>query len=283
MKILTAYLDVPFRALEIVSDFLEGQGHEVDRLLLKPGDRIGQLIQGAPFKHYDVAISTEPLAMLGLIWRRRIDKTIFWRADYRPSRYKGLSGVLDWTLRNRVDEVWSIVPPTREGEKWVPFLLNEKSLLPRKTRSGPYCALWTGPVFDGGYDLAEAACKNIGVHFSVSDWSNPSTTLTDEQLNAMLLDTDIGLALYDPSSNFKNYSDPSRVKRFMAAGIPVLTTRSFAMSHEVEEYEAGFLTDWSLDSVEQGLDYCIRNSCRLSDGAKALARKYLISDEWIKL
>jgi len=88
----------------------------------------------------------------------------------------------------------------------------------------------------------------------------------------------IGLATYAPiAGSFKRFADPSRVKSYIARGLPVVITRVPPIAREVEEFGAGVVIDYRADDLVQAVvkligDSAFYESCR--QNAIRLARTY---------
>ena len=288
MNIIALYLDRPGYCMEPIVSFLRQQGHSVWWTRLQMGGlsaRVQQLRASSQsrFSDYDVAITPEPLCALGLRLRRIAKRQIFWRIDYRPSRYIYATSVL-YRLATGVDEVWSIVPDPRY--RYVPFLLDPEEIREaqssRKSR-----VVWMGPDYSGsGHEPLEAVATLEGVSVSVVSWK-VEASLTDQALDDLLLGSKIGLALYELSGGEKCYSDPGRVKKFLAAGLAVVTDDSYPFAWELEEGGAGICLEApvSPEAVREAVSYCLRDDVwsTMSASALLLAKKYVVSREWLGL
>ena len=297
MNIIALYLDRPGYCMEPVVSFLRRQGHSVRQVPLQLG-RLGARIQqlGTPLvldlsqwgsneaRLFDLAITTEPLCALGLRLRRIAKRQIFWRIDYRPRRHLGSSYLLNW-LATGIDEVWSIVPGS--AYRHVPFMLDPKEIAQGSQQVGREDrVLWTGPDYSSSGRKSLVAVADLdGVSVVVTDWRSPDARWTEDQLGSLLLHSKVGLALYGAGE--KRYSDPARVKRFLAAGLAVVTDDSYPFARELEEAGAGTCLKRSAppEAVRQAVEYCLRDSVWpvMSHNALNLARQYITSSEWLWL
>jgi len=63
-----------------------------------------------------------------------------------------------------------------------------------------------------------------------------------KKMDILLSKCDIGLAPYIPDpGNVAYYGDPSKIKAYMSAGLPVITTDVFQFSKEIQKTKAGIL------------------------------------------
>jgi glycosyltransferase involved in cell wall biosynthesis len=100
--------------------------------------------------------------------------------------------------------------------------------------------------------------------------------LDEVTLDEIIYKSDIGIATYVPSkSNVSYFGDPSKVKRYLGEGLPIITTDVFEFSDEIKTGKAGFVIKYG-DKIE--LMYAIRkillNYSFYSRNASKLAKKY---------
>ncbi len=284
LKVLTAYLDRPGYCLDKVATFLE-QEHEVIRITSPVDGRKRSALRGffGASPKVDVAITTEPLTFLHLLFRRKdIRKLIFWRIDYRAGRNIGMNGAADAMIRHRADEIWSIVRSEREGEKYVPFLLGPEDFMDKKAYQPR--VVFSGPKTSTEYSIALEGANLAGVNLVSTNWrEGPKQPLTDQELRELFSTSIVGLALYNPRRGDKWKSDPGRVKSYLAAGLPVIATNSFPFASEMASYGAGEYVAYSPEGVAAAIKKITDNYEFYSGQAKLLAKKYEVSKEWIQL
>lgn len=86
----------------------------------------------------------------------------------------------------------------------------------------------------------------------------------------------MGLATYAPiEGSFKRFADPSRVKSYIARGLPVVITRVPPIAREIEEFGAGVVIDYLPDQLVQAVvrlisdsqfyERCRQNAIRLAN------------------
>lgn len=99
---------------------------------------------------------------------------------------------------------------------------------------------------------------------------------SDNQINNIIAHWSIGVAPYKPEpSNVSYFGDPSKIKRFLSLGIPVVATDVFDFAKEIKKSEAGVII--SYDNPNELIDAIrkiILNYNRYSKSATVLARKY---------
>ena len=291
MNIIALYLDRPGYCMEPVARFLRQQGHKVHWAPLPIGGlgaRFQQLVTPSleNSSSWDIAITPEPLCALGMRLRRIAKRQIFWRIDYRPRRHLYSSALLNY-LAKGVDEVWSIVPD--RNYRHVPFMLDPEDLVdldaPGYARTREDRVLWIGPDYSGAGHAAIAAIRGLkNVLVATTNWQGKIASYSDVALRRLLFGSKVGLALYGDE---KRYSDPSRVKKFLAAGLAVVTDDSYPFAQEIQDAGAGVCLKAPVEpvSVLKAVSYCLREDVwtDMSKRAVELAKDYVVSEKWIQL
>ncbi len=290
MKILLVHYNHPGHALAVVADFLRRQKHETT-LRIPIATRKSQFKAGLVRQKVDLAISAEPFTILNFLlsrlFFRSIGKVIFWRIDYYPWRYFWLSGLLNKICVLGADETWSMVefPPY----KYVPFLLAPKDYPKenREPRIRENCVMWSGPDLSSALpevqqavDSLDGQVKLVSSGFN-RDKGKIQTLLTEDVFLRQMCRAKVGLVLHKGRDKF--YSDPSRAKRFLACGVPLVMTATFPFSREVSDSGAGVIVNCQADSIRHGISWCLSNFPSMSERAKILAKKYEVSEDWINL
>jgi len=92
-----------------------------------------------------------------------------------------------------------------------------------------------------------------------------------------------GIALYIPElSGFTKLSDPGKIKDYLSAGLPVITTKVFNFSQEISKEKAGIVIDYNKDQLIKAVKTIVKDRKTLvsySENAVKLAEKY----EWDKI
>lgn len=98
----------------------------------------------------------------------------------------------------------------------------------------------------------------------------------DNKINNIISTWSIGVAPYKPEpSNVSYFGDPSKIKRFLSLGIPVVTTNVFNFANEIRRSEAGVIINY--DNPKELIDAIKRvvlNYNRYRKRAAALGWKY---------
>jgi len=88
----------------------------------------------------------------------------------------------------------------------------------------------------------------------------------------------VGLAPYSPNGvNISRFADPSRVKDYLAAGLPVIITRVPEIASEIEAEGAGVVVDYTREGLIQAIAKIIKQEpdfIRYRENAIKLARRY---------
>lgn len=101
--------------------------------------------------------------------------------------------------------------------------------------------------------------------------------LTDEKEIAKIFNQcHIGLAPFIPEDgNVAYYGDPSKIKKYLSFGLPVITTNVFAFAAEIRKYKAGIIIDYYKEGeLSKALNAIIKNYDFYKDNALKLANKY---------
>ncbi len=109
----------------------------------------------------------------------------------------------------------------------------------------------------------------------------PNEKLVDE----ILATCHIGLATYVPeASNVSYYSDPSKIKKYISLGLPVITTNVFEFSRELSRNRAGAIIDYFRPgSLIAAIARIEKHYGAYRKGARTLAAKYYYKRLYPKL
>lgn len=266
--------------------FIPGLSHYTNySSIIKQGKSIGI--------HFDVGIAPDPAFVMALSRLREagvLDKVIYWRLDYYPKYRSGLNipyQTLERKALETADEIWSISSPTliwveenlRDSiskVKYVPYLLHLDQVQDRaSTEHRCDAALWMGPDLDGSRPLCIKATEALRVPFTIADYSIDKYRVGDTELEQLLKTAKVGLALYKPEPlSSKYFADVSRIRRFLAYGVPVITTAVAPTYTTVSEEHCGYICEWDWVDITVGIRYCINSFEGLSENAYRAAEKY---------
>ncbi len=85
----------------------------------------------------------------------------------------------------------------------------------------------------------------------------------------------LGLATYMPLAWSEHYwTDPSKIKAYLSAGIPVLMTNVPSFAQEVKQYKAGSVIHYDNEEFMQGVAQIIKKNRFFAKNAYRLAQKY---------
>ena len=94
----------------------------------------------------------------------------------------------------------------------------------------------------------------------------------------------IGIAPYKPDkSNCMYFTDPSKIKRYIGLGLPVITTNVFEFSKKIDTYHAGFVIPYTPQALSNAIDISIKNYSKLAKQAYSLSRQYYYASLYEKL
>jgi UDP-glucuronate decarboxylase len=100
---------------------------------------------------------------------------------------------------------------------------------------------------------------------------------SDAKLDKIMRECFVGTALYDPkSAHLTKLSDPGKIKDYLAAGIPVITTNVSPISQELEDTKAGTLVPYKEQRVAEAILKMHAKKTRVgySQNALKLAESY---------
>ncbi|WP_119069582.1 glycosyltransferase family 4 protein [Aggregatilinea lenta] len=102
-------------------------------------------------------------------------------------------------------------------------------------------------VGDGDFrEALEAQTRALGLDNAVSFCGRQP----HDQLVTYIRQADVGVALYK-QREFIHYASPMKIREYMAAGLPVITTRIGQAEEVIEESDAGILVERTPDSIAQ--------------------------------
>lgn len=308
MRILITSWNVPGYAPNVLFDFLRSRDYDVQKITA-PAKHERRFIPGISHLqnirqihseakgYYDIAIAPDPAYVYALNSLKRkgiIGKVIYWRLDFYPKKYPGPLNqayqALERYALESCDEVWSISDPE------IPLIHQSLGKATSKTIYVPYLlphtvesdnsergrvTMWMGPDLDNSRLLCEEATRSLNIEFNIADYSIDQYRVSDDKLTFMLHRARVGLSPYRPDVNkqsSKYYCDASRIRRFLASGIPVVTTRVAPTHTTILEEKCGIVCPWDTESIKSGIEYCLENFDELSANAIKAANKYTYSN-----
>lgn len=100
----------------------------------------------------------------------------------------------------------------------------------------------------------------------------------EKKVDEILKRSLVGMALYHPElSSFTKLSDPGKIKDYLSAGLPVITTSVFPFSGEIAKSGAGHVVSYEKGQVVQALESIVKPEINklFQESAIKLANKYL--------
>jgi glycosyltransferase involved in cell wall biosynthesis len=241
----------------------------------------------------DVFVGIDSLnAAAGLALRRagKAGRVVFWTIDYVPHRFENrlLNGIyhrFDDLCVRRCDETWN-VSPRMEAARRERGLLGPQRVVPiganvraPRPADGPQ-AIFVGHLLekqgvqlvlralplvrervpgarllvigDGPYrpeleSLAGRLDLDEAVEFA-------GYVESHDEVEERIAESAVGLAVYDPSiASFTEFADPGKIKNYLAAGVPVVTTPVVHSGDELESAGAGLVVDYETTAVAGAL------------------------------
>lgn len=103
--------------------------------------------------------------------------------------------------------------------------------------------------------------------------------LSHEEMFKVLVESGVGIALYDTANNkhYRYFSDPMKVRDYLASGLPVIVSGNSAIGVELEEEGAGFNINADVKPLISSLKTILNNDKKhliMREKALGLAKKY---------
>jgi glycosyltransferase involved in cell wall biosynthesis len=265
----------------------------------------------------DVYIGIDPLnAVAGIFLKKlgRVEKSIFYTADYSPTRFsnKLMNSIyhsIDRYCVKHADEVWSVsskIAELRRNDN----LPDEKNIfMPnvppveyngfRKNKHDKYNLIMYGLVgtqldFEGGIQAVaalkkeipdisftivgngpeEERLKRLAKRLGVSDKVIFKGRLPLSQTLELASRAGIGLALYTGEWGFNQFGDSTKCREYFNYGLPVISTDTHATVDEIKKNKAGVVVEKSIESYVEAIKSVIENYDGYSAASRKLGRKY---------
>jgi glycosyltransferase involved in cell wall biosynthesis len=258
-------------------------------------------------------------AAAGLALRRagKARRVVFWTIDYVPERFRSrlLNRIyhrFDRFCVRRCDVTWNVSPrmePARrergvEGpQRIVP--IGATTRRPRAPTE-PNRVIFVGHLLEKqGVQLALRALAVVRERIPAArllvigdgPYRAALESLADElalgpavefagyveshaEVEERIAESALGLAVYDPgNASFTEFADPGKIKNYLAAGVPVITTEIVHSAHEIEQAGAGLVVDYEVSSLAAAMVELIDPS-RQTVARRAAARMGAESD-WV--
>jgi glycosyltransferase involved in cell wall biosynthesis len=97
----------------------------------------------------------------------------------------------------------------------------------------------------------------------------------NHRVNAILQRCHIGIAPYIPDKeNIIYYTDPSKIKRYIEVGLPVITTNVFDFSKEITRSHAGIVIPYNSKSFIKSIYIIFKHYKQYSENSRTLAMQF---------
>jgi glycosyltransferase involved in cell wall biosynthesis len=98
--------------------------------------------------------------------------------------------------------------------------------------------------------------------------------LNEDNIDRILAGCTVGIAPYlKEDSNVSYYSDPSKIKRYLSAGLPVITTGVFTFSDTIRKENCGEIISQSPQEFMEAFDKIVKHRKRYAANVRLLARR----------
>lgn len=127
-------------------------------------------------------------------------------------------------------------------------------------------------VLGGGPD--EVYFKQRAIHTSLTVYFH-GYVANDTEVDKIIRQSHIGIAPYMPDeSNVSYYSDPSKIKRYISSGLPVISTDVFDFSRQIHRSHAGIIIPYKSEALILAITDIMRSYATYQKNALTLAKKY---------
>jgi glycosyltransferase involved in cell wall biosynthesis len=104
-----------------------------------------------------------------------------------------------------------------------------------------------------------------------------------DEVFKILPEFDIGLALYKPyANNLSQWADPSRVKDYLACGLPVIITDVPEIAKDIRKFDAGVVVKYTVKALVDAVSLLYSNAEKFIEMRKN-AIKYMEGFRWDKI
>jgi len=104
-----------------------------------------------------------------------------------------------------------------------------------------------------------------------------------EKLDTIMADSAVAIAMYDKKKDtFTYYADPTKLKDYLSAGLPILLTDVPHNAKDIENNKCGIIIEYDKGSIFQAVVSIMKDEGKLR-GYRQNALKYIKQFEWIKI
>lgn len=106
----------------------------------------------------------------------------------------------------------------------------------------------------------------------------------ESTINTIIQKCAIGVAPYLPDiDSVTPYTDPSKLKRYISCGLPVITTNITEFSYSIKKLKAGIIIKPTSNSLKKAINTIFANYLEYKNHAITLAKKYEYSKIYLEL
>lgn len=265
----------------------------------------------------DVFVGIDPLnALAGVILRKigRVDKVIFYTADYSPHRFEQetlnkIYHLIDGYCVKQADTVWSVSSKIVEIRSEMGLVEEKNIFLPnvppvefnafRTNEHDMYNLIMYGILdkqldFHGairsvaelketfpeisltivGNGPEEENLRDLAISLDVTDRVLFKGRLPLEETLKLTSKSGIGLALYTGTWGFNQYGDSTKCREYFNYGLPVISTDTHSTVDEIKGYGAGIVVDKSIEAYTGAVKNVLDEYNEYSKNSYELGRKY---------
>jgi len=110
-------------------------------------------------------------------------------------------------------------------------------------------------------DELKKRVRDLGVEKNVNFVGFIDTTKERTRWLRLLKESTLGLAIYDETeTTYKQFSDVTKPKDYMAVGLPIITTSVIPISEKVKSHNLGSVVEDSVESIAKGIRELLENT-----------------------
>jgi glycosyltransferase involved in cell wall biosynthesis len=258
-------------------------------------------------------------ALAGLILRRlgKVRRVVFWTIDYVPRRFD--SRTLNWIYHRldrhcvrACDETWNLSPRMAEARSRVGIYGRQRVVSmgahfrPALAAAKPLQIVFVGHLLekqgvqivlsalrrvrtalpdarlliigDGPYrGKLEALARDLGVEEAAEFTGHIES---HDEVERRIAESGVGVAPYDPQiASFSYFADPGKIRNYLGAGVPVVTTDVAYSAREIAARGAGLVVQYDAADLAEALLVILRDPVG-HDAFRSAARALGAEADW---
>ncbi len=216
-------------------------------------------------KKFDYFIGSNPLNALAGITLRKLGfvrKVIFYKIDYVPTRFTNpvlnfFYDQLDRISSELSDWTWNLAQP----------MISER--VKRGIRLGPQLIVPIGSNFERIQRRPPSQVYRNRIVYMGSLRQGQGIQMAVEAFDKVRSILPHAEFVIVGTNNFTRYTEPGKVKVYLACGLPVIITRVPEIANEIEARGAGIVSDYTIDGLASTIVKLIQDETAYMDARSA--------------